>query len=98
MDLFDQTAYPDRPGFKSAGTSKEAAKIAMSASKTIRERVLEELRHQPLTPDEAAVRLSLSVLAVRPRFSELAKKGLIIRTGDQRQNASGLKADVWRAA
>jgi predicted ArsR family transcriptional regulator len=49
-----------------------------------------------LTADEAAAKLDESVLAVRPRVSELFHAGLIEKTGERRLNASGLFAHVWR--
>ena len=49
-----------------------------------------------LTADEIAVRLGESVLAVRPRVSELFHAGLIEKTGARRFNASGLRAHVWK--
>jgi len=51
-----------------------------------------------LTADEIATRLGESVLAVRPRVSELFHAGLIDKTGDRRPNASGLGAHVWKRA
>ena len=51
-----------------------------------------------LTADEIAMRLGESVLAVRPRVSELFHGGQIEKTGDRRLNASGLRAHVWKKA
>lgn len=51
-----------------------------------------------LTADEIAARLAESVLAVRPRVSELFHAGLIEKTGERRPNASGLNAHVWKKA
>ena len=51
-----------------------------------------------LTADEIAAKLGESVLAVRPRVSELFRAGLIEKTGDRRPNASGLNAHVWKKA
>jgi len=51
-----------------------------------------------LTADEIAARLGESVLAVRPRISELFHAGVIEKTGDRRPNASGLSAHVWKKA
>ena len=49
-----------------------------------------------LTADEIAAKLGESVLAVRPRVSELFHAGLIEKTGERRPNASGLNAYVWK--
>ena len=42
--------------------------------------------------------LGESVLAIRPRFSELRALGQITDTGARRINDSGRSAIVWRAA
>ena len=101
MDLF---SYPHQPGAKTPGTSTEAAeKIAPRAS-VLRDRVERLfLTGATLTADECAEALHESVLAIRPRLSELVKMGLIVKSyqGDmpeRRKNASGLNAQVWRAA
>ena len=68
-------------------------------SPLLRERVYAVVRAagaRGLTPDEAAEKLGKTVLAVRPRFTELAKKGRIVRTGERRRNISGLRAKAWR--
>jgi hypothetical protein len=100
MDLFEFAGrYPDRPGYKEAGTSKDAAKAVASAAPGLRDRVFEAIGYsgaEGLTADQAASQLAYSVLAIRPRVAELAKAGKIIKTGERRANASGLKAAVWR--
>jgi predicted ArsR family transcriptional regulator len=55
-----------------------------------------------LTADEIAGLLDVTVLAMRPRITELSKSGAIFKAtnGDgtpmRRQNASGLTATMWR--
>jgi hypothetical protein len=98
-DLF----YPDRPGFKTGGTSKDAARAVASSTPLLRERVFAAIRDagpRGATPDEVATALGESVLGVRPRFSELSKGThvRIVKTGERRANVSGLKAAAWRAA
>lgn len=62
---------------------------------TIREQVFDCLWFSDgLTPDEVAARLGLSVLTVRPRCSELMRRGRIVDSGLRRVNASGRKAKV----
>ena len=92
IDLFN---YPKSPGYKADGTSKAAAKAITPKALTIRDQVLSLLKRQDCTPDEAAAILGVSILTVRPRFSELSKMHLIVRTGTTRHNDSGHKADVW---
>ncbi len=96
-DLFSRP-YPRSPGYKAQGTSRTAAKAAAPRAPTLRDRILDLLKTAPMTPDEAATAMGETVLAVRPRFSELHRLGLIVDTGQVRPNVSGLKASVWRAA
>lgn len=92
--------YPDRPGYKERETSKAAAESVEETAPLLRAKVLDQLRKRPegMTPDEVAAELDLSVLSVRPRFTELRTKKQIIDTGERRANASGRSAKVWRAA
>lgn len=93
--------YPDAPGWKEPTTSREAA--AKIDAGTLRAEVLDWLRNMgPHTPDETAEGLKRSVLAIRPRFTELRKGGLIEKDCDRngfltrRRNLSGMRAQVWR--
>jgi len=96
-DLFD--TYPSAPGWKAPGTSQQAAHQITSRASVLRDRVEGLfLTGAQLTADECAEALKESVLAVRPRLSELVKKGLLVSTGDRRKNASGMSAAVWKAA
>jgi hypothetical protein len=91
--------YPRIPGYRVKGTSQEAAgRIAQHACK-LRTEVLAEFVasvERGLTADQAAHALAQSVLAVRPRVSELACGGLLAATGERRRNQSGLFANVLR--
>jgi len=51
--------------------------------------------HGDMTADECATRLGRSVLAIRPRFTEMQKRGWIFKSGTRRKNSSGLYATVW---
>ena len=90
--------YPESPGYKteSPSTSKEAAAKEAGRAATLREQVWGRMSSMPLTTDECAEDLQMSVLAIRPRFSELRKMGKIEPTGERRKNASGHSACVWR--
>jgi predicted ArsR family transcriptional regulator len=90
--------YPDVPGHKGRDTGVAAAEAMKPKAALLRDRVLAEIRKRPSTPDEVAGRLRLSVLSVRPRTTELSAQNLIVDTGERRENASGRKAIVWRAA
>ena len=91
--------YPLSPGYKTGGTSRDAARAVSASAPLLRERVFATIRDagaRGLTPDETAAAIGESVLGVRPRFSELGKTGRIIPTGERRTNQSGLKAKAWR--
>jgi predicted transcriptional regulator len=88
--------YPETPGWKEPTTSRDAA-IAMAPKVSdLHRQVLGLLAGRDMTPDEIAGYLRRSVLAVRPRLTELAHMGLIERTGERRLNQSGLQAHVYR--
>jgi hypothetical protein len=95
--------YPDTPGWKEATTSRAAAVLVESLAATVRGealRALQQARHYSppgLTPDQVAKAIGRSVLAVRPRITELKLKGCVVRTGERRRNDSGLPAAVWVA-
>jgi predicted ArsR family transcriptional regulator len=92
------TTYPDSPGYKEkGGTSEAAAALAANTSATLRTRVLAILKNRQLTADECARYLGASILAVRPRLSELRRMGEIQKTGSTRMNESGIQAAVWTA-
>lgn len=103
-DLFDLPHYPSAPGAKTGGTSAEAAHKITSRASVLRDRVESLfLTGATLTADECAEALGVTVLAARPRLSELAKMGLIVKSikdgePERRKNASGMSAQAWRAA
>jgi DNA-binding transcriptional ArsR family regulator len=82
----------------STQTQSPAAARRSVRIERLRALVLEVLAAVPsgLTADEIAAKLGESVLAVRPRVSELFHAGLIEKTGERRPNASGLNAYVWK--
>ena len=83
---------PDPPD-----TRREAYKKARSVAGTLQRSVLSVLEvFGPKTSDEIAAELGKSVLAIRPRLSELLSYGKIEKTGVRRANASGLMANEFR--
>jgi len=92
-----EAAYPERPGYRRRDTSKEAADAIGPRAVILRDLVLAEIQRKPGPADEIATRLRQTVLAVRPRTTELAKLGKIIDSNERRANASGRKAIVWSA-
>jgi DNA-binding transcriptional ArsR family regulator len=104
-DLFGDPAkgYPDTPGWKEPSTSRDAAEIMEATAETIRGEALRTLKQSRkcrpigLTADQVATAIDRSILAVRPRITELKIMGLIDRTGERRLNKSGILAAVWVA-
>jgi predicted ArsR family transcriptional regulator len=89
--------YPDTPGYKERTTSRESAALTAARAEPLRQRCLAALKKRgPMTPDEIADDLQESILAVRPRISELRSKALVRATGERRRNAiSGRQALVF---
>lgn len=77
---------------------RAAARTNVARTERLCALVLEVLAAAPsgLTADEIAAKLEASVLAVRPRVSELFHAGQIAKTGERRTNESGLRAYVWK--
>lgn len=92
-------SYPDAPGYKAEGPSKDAAHKVASRAEKLRRRIygFMKLNNQGYTADEIAGLFKESCLSIRPRFSELLMAGLIVDTGVRRKNISGATASVWRA-
>lgn len=93
---FNFERYPNRPGFKARATSEDAADAIAPKAETLRNKCFRMLQAKPMTADECAEVLDESVLAIRPRLSELAKLGKIEDAGERRKNKSGIKAIVWK--
>jgi predicted ArsR family transcriptional regulator len=91
--------YPESTGWKtdSPPTSKAAGLAVEDRAATLREQAYGRLVCAPCTADEVAEELHESVLAIRPRLSELRAQGRIEPTGERRKNASGHSAAVWQA-
>ena len=87
----DDRSYPE------PDTRREAYKKARSIAGPLQRSILSVLTvFGPRTPDEVAAELGKSVLAIRPRFSELLSYGRIEKTGVRRANSSGLLAKEYR--
>lgn len=96
-DLFS-SRYPSSPGHKAARpeTSAKAASEIRSKAATLRDLCLAMLKDSPMTADAVAMSINESVLAVRPRISELLALGKIEDSGRRGVNRSGKTAVVWR--
>jgi hypothetical protein len=100
-DLFSYeppAKYPTTPGFKTDGTSKEAAEKIAGTSEAARGQILSLLwKSKAMSADEIGAHFGWTPLYVRPRVSELHKLGAIKKAG-RRRNASGLNAWTWTIA
>lgn len=91
--------YPHKPGWKGRDTSRYAALDMQVQAPTLRQSCLDLLiSGAELTADEIAEALDKTILAIRPRVTELSRQGLIEDTGTRRKNVSGKMAIVWRVA
>lgn len=101
LPLFDN--LPRDPHVGKTDTSAAAARAISSKANTLRARALDLIRRHSelpvwngLTADETASLMRESVLAVRPRLSELREDGLIVDSGLRRKNISGNNQIVFR--
>lgn len=78
-------------------TRRQSFHSVLPKAQTLRDRCYEVIKTLETTADEVAAALNESLLTIRPRISELYKKGLIEDTGIRRVNDSGKLATVWRA-
>lgn len=88
--------YPDAPGAKVEGTSRDAARAMAPSAGGLRGQVLAVIAAKPSTADEVAAALDLSILTIRPRVSELVALGEVEDGGERRCNASRRRAVVWK--
>jgi len=88
--------YPVLPGFKRHGTSEEAAHSMIPELSFLRGECLKAIAALDSTADEVATVVGRTVLAIRPRITELNKLELIYDSGLRRKNDSGRNAIVWR--
>jgi predicted ArsR family transcriptional regulator len=83
------------PLFSGTDTRREAA--SSIPAETLRAHCLAILQsYGPLTADEIAMKMHQSILAVRPRVTELKQLDLVEETELRRPNASGRRAVVVR--
>lgn len=88
--------YPHAPAPGKRDTSR-AACPSVSEARTLQNLCLSMFeKYGPLTADEVAWHLRESVLAIRPRITELSKLRAIEKTELRRKNHSNHSAIVWR--
>jgi hypothetical protein len=100
-DLFDwRGTYPNQPGHRRTATSKAGADAVREKAPILRDQALAYIKRMDMwgaTADECAEFIEKSVLAIRPRVTELSRLGKIYDAGVTRKNKSGVSAIVWRA-
>ncbi|WP_316169408.1 hypothetical protein [Bradyrhizobium sp. SZCCHNRI1058] len=90
-------SYPTTPGSKGGGASEDAAKRIVTRASKLRAAITALMANgYRLTADEIATQMRESVLAIRPRVSELVKTGTLVKLADRRKNVSGMTAHVLR--
>lgn len=95
--LFDQP-LPQSPPHNGVDTSRAAADSMRPHAATLRQKVLEHIRHcgeDGSTCDEAELRLGMSHQTCSARFRELAQQGLIWDSGRRRETRTGRGAIVY---
>lgn len=93
--------YPDAPGHQATDTSLAAAQAIAPHLGRLQNMVLAAVQlsgTHGYTADELAEHLDIDRMAIRPRATELGRKGLIKDSGQRRQNESGKSAIVWISA
>ncbi len=89
--------YPDVPAARPTDTSMLAADGVAEDAPDGRRLVVDVITASVsgLTADQAAEEIGRTVLYTRPRVAELKRQGLIIDSGERRENLSGRPAIVW---
>lgn len=88
--------YPSAPGYKAPGCSKDAAGAMAPKATALRKLCMAALSDGPATADEIAAKLGRSILSIRPRFTDLKNRGLIVATTARRPSSEGSPMTVWR--
>lgn len=100
MNVQQQELYPKRAGAKERGSTSEAAADAIEGegrAQRLRDRVWRLFEDgMQLSADAAAGVLQESILAIRPRVSELRARGLIEATGRKECSHGGRLSMIWK--
>ena len=88
--------YPQHPGHKREGTSKDAADGIAPRAKSLRMRVFDALKTRPNSPEGLSDILGEPVHSLRPRFSELSARNLIEDSGARGVAMGGRPCIIWR--
>lgn len=86
-------------GWKARETSREAAQAVAPTCEAIRQRIVALLagKSDPMTADEITRALGIDGFTVRPRITELAKRGAIEDSGIRKPGSRGRTQTAWRA-
>lgn len=91
--------YPAMPGWKGQMTSFQAAQRVGKRAAMLRVQVLAWFAAgNKGTADDCAMALGESILAVRPRCSELVAMSRIVNTGTRAKMVGGRDGIVWSIA
>ena len=91
--------YPNQAGYRKQSTSKEAAEDINKKLPHLRDKVLQVIQNKGkygATPEEVASLLNITILSVRPRFTELKLSNHIVDSGEKRKNEFNKNIIVWR--
>lgn len=90
--------YPETPGFKDKGAGRDAAQAYAPQAAGRRADVLAGLARLGGrgTAEQIGEEIGLHWYLVRPRLSELAALGQVIKTGERGLGALGGRVNVWR--
>jgi hypothetical protein len=98
-ELLPRSSSSDLPLFapEAPADTRRASRDAIADRKKLLcdQLIAAYVRRGPMTADEAAAAIGETVLAVRPRITELQQDGKLFDTGKRRPNASGRSATVW---
>lgn len=92
--------YPDAAGHRGVETSIEAAEAIQPMLGRLQRMALTRIiaaGDSGMTAEEVANALQCDRVAIQPRTTELARKGLIRDSERRRNNHSGKRAIVWVA-
>lgn len=92
-----QPRYPEVPGHRNVDTSIAAAEAVKDKVARLQGLCLSTIRALgPKTADEIAAHVHEDKGSIRPRCTELKRKGLLFDSGARRPNKSGRNAIVWK--
>jgi hypothetical protein len=92
----DEARYPDGPGYQDTDTSYDARNRCARRPPRCARRF--GCSSQEAHDGRNRAPLALEQVTVRARFAELHMQGVIVDSGERRENISGRKAIVWQRA